>query len=185
MSGRLGQSRRGGRMTMATFDIAVQDRGLRGAERLAYMGIGDNDGVATDVAVAQWANETQSDACEIILALCEKGYLIEREINGATALCCPRMRAIIDERDTPRPVAAEDRPAPVPPSVRAWVMERDNWRCHYCGTDQNLTIDHKVPRSQGGTNDRENLITACKTCNCAKGTKSYDDFLAYREGQAS
>lgn len=34
-----------------------------------------------------------------------------------------------------------------------------------------LSIDHIVPRSRGGTNDRSNLRVLCTTCNTRKGTK--------------
>jgi 5-methylcytosine-specific restriction endonuclease McrA len=44
--------------------------------------------------------------------------------------------------------------------------------CSYCGspgTDGNrLTLDHVVPLSQGGSNDRENLTVACDRCNKSK-----------------
>jgi 5-methylcytosine-specific restriction endonuclease McrA len=45
--------------------------------------------------------------------------------------------------------------------------------CAYCGLSPNfLTIDHVVPRSQGGTNDPNNLLPACKPCNESKGSQS-------------
>jgi 5-methylcytosine-specific restriction endonuclease McrA len=42
-------------------------------------------------------------------------------------------------------------------------------RCKYCKSEENLTIDHKIPKSKGGTNEKSNLQTLCMTCN---GTKS-------------
>jgi len=42
----------------------------------------------------------------------------------------------------------------------------------YCGTGQNLTIDHVIPKSKGGTWDWMNLVTACNVCNGKKGEKS-------------
>lgn len=53
----------------------------------------------------------------------------------------------------------------------ARLIERDGDRCWYCGftfTDDGIracTIDHVVPRSQGGTNAVENLRLACWYCN--------------------
>jgi len=44
--------------------------------------------------------------------------------------------------------------------------------CSYCGSPatrgNDLTIDHIVPLSRGGTNRRENLTVACFRCNRAK-----------------
>ena len=44
--------------------------------------------------------------------------------------------------------------------------------CWYCGEDfedkRKLTIDHVFPRSEGGTNDIDNIIMVCKHCNSSK-----------------
>ncbi len=49
------------------------------------------------------------------------------------------------------------------------ILLRDSYQCQYCGkTDLPLTIDHMLPRSRGGDNSWENLITACPRCNSKK-----------------
>lgn len=40
--------------------------------------------------------------------------------------------------------------------------------CKYCGSRENLTIDHKHPISLGGTDEISNLQTLCKECNQLK-----------------
>src|SRR5438067_2143747 len=60
--------------------------------------------------------------------------------------------------------------------LRWHIWERDDFRCHYCGARQFLSLDHIVPESAGGTLDPENLLTACMPCNRAKGTKSFEEF---------
>ena len=57
------------------------------------------------------------------------------------------------------------------PALRLQVMTRDGFRCVLCGTDQELTIDHRVPFSKGGLSVFENLQTACWPCNSRKGAK--------------
>ena len=57
---------------------------------------------------------------------------------------------------------------------RANVIWRDQNTCQYCSKEEEsrvLTIDHVVPRSKGGKNTWENLVTACKKCNQKKGNK--------------
>ncbi len=40
--------------------------------------------------------------------------------------------------------------------------------CTYCGSPNDLTIDHIVPLSQGGSNAVDNLTVACRRCNTSK-----------------
>jgi len=60
------------------------------------------------------------------------------------------------------------------------VLDRDGYKCHYCGETECLTIDHVVPRSKGGTNEQSNLLTACHGCNASKGAKSYSEYMEWR-----
>jgi 5-methylcytosine-specific restriction endonuclease McrA len=58
------------------------------------------------------------------------------------------------------------------PVSRKGVLARDGYTCQYCGKQplrQALTVDHIVPRSQGGTTSWQNLVTACAPCNRRKG----------------
>lgn len=53
----------------------------------------------------------------------------------------------------------------------AW--EEQGRCCKYCFAPlefKQTTADHKVPRSKGGMNLRENIICACAPCNMAKGS---------------
>lgn len=44
-------------------------------------------------------------------------------------------------------------------------------KCKLCNAVENLTIDHIMPRSKGGTDEFGNLQILCKTCNSRKGAK--------------
>jgi 5-methylcytosine-specific restriction endonuclease McrA len=52
------------------------------------------------------------------------------------------------------------------------VFKRDGYKCGYCGSHKDLTLDHVLPKSRGGRSSWTNLVTACKRCNARKG-----DFL--------
>lgn len=57
--------------------------------------------------------------------------------------------------------------------LRFEVFKRDKFTCQYCGAhppDVILQVDHIHPVSKGGTNDQDNLITACQPCNLGKMT---------------
>ena len=55
--------------------------------------------------------------------------------------------------------------------------------CDGCGVHfpkRNLTVDHIVPKSKGGTDHVENLWLLCGACNSSKGTRSQLEFLRER-----
>lgn len=52
------------------------------------------------------------------------------------------------------------------------VMERDGNCCVYCGSQNNLCIDHILPTQLGGNDDLDNLATACKACNSGKAGRT-------------
>ncbi len=49
------------------------------------------------------------------------------------------------------------------------IFRRDGHKCLYCGSREDLTLDHVLPRSRGGKTSWQNLATACKRCNSKKG----------------
>jgi 5-methylcytosine-specific restriction endonuclease McrA len=62
-----------------------------------------------------------------------------------------------------------------PPLSRINLLARDNFNCQYCGCDleyRESTIDHVVPRSQGGVTSWDNVVSACHTCNRKKGGRT-------------
>ena len=60
-------------------------------------------------------------------------------------------------------------------SVKAHVLERSDNRCEYCQLHQNdsplavLHIEHIIPKQHGGSDELDNLATACIDCNLHKG----------------
>jgi len=51
------------------------------------------------------------------------------------------------------------------------VFIRDHYKCGYCGSNKNLTIDHVIPISRGGKSTFDNCITCCRNCNHKKGKR--------------
>lgn len=62
------------------------------------------------------------------------------------------------------------------------LFEQQRGKCAYSDEllipGQNACIDHKVPRSRGGTNDIDNLQWVTKTINRIKGTMTHEEFVA-------
>ena len=60
---------------------------------------------------------------------------------------------------------------PIPRDVVDAVYRRDGARCVYCGSTENLQLDHIVPFSKGGATSLENLQLLCQKCNLEKSNK--------------
>ncbi|VXD25914.1 HNH endonuclease [Planktothrix serta PCC 8927] len=59
------------------------------------------------------------------------------------------------------------------PLTRRNILHRDSHSCQYCGyTGDDLTLDHVIPRSRGGGDTWENLVSACVQCNVRKGSRT-------------
>jgi hypothetical protein len=79
------------------------------------------------------------------------------------------------------------------------ILERDEYRCQYCGLDgmanfENalaMSVDFVVPRARKGKKDDRNLVACCRSCNMIKGKRvyrSFDEAKAYvlaRRGELS
>jgi 5-methylcytosine-specific restriction endonuclease McrA len=58
------------------------------------------------------------------------------------------------------------------------IFLRDNYTCYYCMKQfkpRELTLDHVIPRSKGGWNNWDNVVTACILCNKKKGNKTPEE----------
>lgn len=58
--------------------------------------------------------------------------------------------------------------------------------CYYCNKylafrPRSATIDHKIPLSKGGTNDADNTVLACETCNRDKADMTETEYLVHRK----
>jgi len=70
------------------------------------------------------------------------------------------------------------------------ILERDNYRCQYCGLDGTasfenalvMQVDFVMPRARKGKKDPRNLVACCRPCNTIKGKRVYasmDEAKAY------
>jgi len=57
--------------------------------------------------------------------------------------------------------------------TRTYILGRDQWVCQDCGEDlrdedAKAEVHHITPRSEGGSDDYENLIALCRSCHGAR-----------------
>lgn len=76
-----------------------------------------------------------------------------------------------------RTTGFDQLPSSVVTYSRKNLMKRDNCVCQYCLKSfptEELTIDHVIPRAQGGTSCFENAVAACVACNSRKANRTPD-----------
>jgi 5-methylcytosine-specific restriction endonuclease McrA len=60
------------------------------------------------------------------------------------------------------------------------VFMKTFYHCAYCGKildkHEDLTIDHKNPKAKGGTDEMDNLVGCCKSCNQLKADRTVAEF---------
>ena len=64
-------------------------------------------------------------------------------------------------------------------TMEEWEAKKQefNYQCAYCGRRSiELTKDHIVPLTKGGTDSIDNIVPACEHCNKSKGTKDVSHF---------
>jgi 5-methylcytosine-specific restriction endonuclease McrA len=64
------------------------------------------------------------------------------------------------------------KPSEYPAFTRFNLFLRDKFQCQYCGTSNQLTFDHVIPRRLGGNTSWENVASACLPCNLKKGGRT-------------
>jgi 5-methylcytosine-specific restriction endonuclease McrA len=65
-------------------------------------------------------------------------------------------------------------------NLRNRIYSRDGGMCFYCDTHlmpTRATLDHIIPRSQGGKNVAENCVIACRSCNNKRADRDAFAFL--------
>ena len=95
------------------------------------------------------------------------------------------------ERYASDPEFREDKKARArgryPPHCQApaWAQRDGGWLCSYCNVDVGETydVDHVVPTSRGGSDELDNLVLACPTCNRSKGDRTVEEWRAWLAAQ--
>jgi 5-methylcytosine-specific restriction endonuclease McrA len=80
---------------------------------------------------------------------------------------CPRCESIYQAERNARP----GRQAYKDPIYRSIPRVGE---CEVCGTTEDITLDHILPLSKGGTNDLDNLRYLCRAHNSSKHNKEME-----------
>lgn len=65
-----------------------------------------------------------------------------------------------------------------------WKTKLSTGICHYCGEKfpaRQLTMDHILPVTRGGSSSKGNIVACCKGCNTKKRDMLPDEFIEKME----
>lgn len=63
---------------------------------------------------------------------------------------------------------------------RQSIYEAWNHKCGYC-EETATSLDHIVPKFKSGSNNRYNLVPACRKCNADKGSKNMEEWFKSKD----
>lgn len=65
------------------------------------------------------------------------------------------------------------------------LLKQYEGRCGYCGSTERIEADHRIPLCRGGSNDIDNILPACRSCNRRKHRKTEDEFRRLLERESN
>ena len=104
----------------------------------------------------------------VVLLLKEKAELLERGVSELHSESSTVARPVVIRLVTYVKVPRDAHRRKI---TRRAVFARDSWTCQYCGSRSNLTVDHVIPRSKGGSSSWENIVASCAPCNRRKADR--------------
>lgn len=157
-----------------------------GVHLLALLAITDRADPVTGMALITVADlqrlvrVSADEANQILADLVEDGEITTRIQHSLVHGDCYFVRAMRYQRFGYDGVVIPMFPAKrngskIAPTTRQYIMERDIYRCRYCGTHHSLSVDHVMPSSRGGGDNTENLVTCCLWCNSRKGNRTPEE----------
>lgn len=110
---------------------------------------------AIDVLNCNWSNKNQIDNAKKIFDIFQK-IIEKKKISQLKKDLTKRRRTDFDKnRD----------------SLLLLMIEKNGLKCKTCFSIENITVDHIIPISKGGSDAIENLQLLCRSCNSKKGDR--------------
>lgn len=126
---------------------------------------------------------TQSRRALKIYNLTKAFIDLSKPVGGYNAQSCPEDGIVPPKEDLMALASQAKRDLLI---TKMFLTQKG--KCHYCGCDMHLsfadkfkpeyaTVDHIIPRCQGGTKSSDNVVASCARCNCDKAATPYHQFI--------
>jgi hypothetical protein len=123
---------------------------------LVWLIASEHNGAVPDVAVVAFRLRVSVETAQSVLSdLMDHGFICGSVDCAAVAPALPK----------------SNPSRYIPDKVRTAVMARDNGRCVWCGSPDDIEFDHIIPVSRGGSPEIDNIQLLCRSCNRKKRTK--------------
>lgn len=129
--------------------------------------------------------EALSEARARIRKLKQSGRFLECIKDG-----CKKQRPFREARNAEmaeikKYLSSFSKPKPIKNSLKKKVWNASDGKCHYCRVEisesSSWHLEHKQPRTKGGTDEMSNLAVSCARCNLEKGDMTEAEFFGYRK----
>jgi 5-methylcytosine-specific restriction endonuclease McrA len=150
-------------LVLNRFYMAVRVVDVRRAMTLLYRGCAEVITIEEDA----YSNYDFDGWCEV-----SQLHALEKQ-NGEDFLRTPHQEVQVPR--IVRLVLYDKVPKSTVRFNRKNLFARDGYRCQYCNQTRpmsQLSLDHVVPRSQGGRTTWENVVCCCTSCNSKKGGRT-------------
>ncbi len=159
-------------------DLILRETSLLGNARLVMLATAFNRGRIDPGTAAAYCGLSALEIDSVLLELVARRFLkgAGQDYKNQKMVAAFEKRVDLHPNHGPHSLRP---PFTVSDRVRQRVYERDGHECWYCGATEGLTLDHMTPQSRGGTDCVDNLLTCCSSCNSAKRSKTFAEYIEF------
>lgn len=119
--------------------------------------------------------ERMCDCCERVIEWQDHYHWEEKDFDLCSECVMELYQKMFGPFSNNESKRASYKKTPIPNEIRWSIWKRDDFTCQYCGSREDLSVDHVMPESRGGEMVETNLVTACRKCNSKKNARTPEE----------
>jgi hypothetical protein len=155
---------------------------------------GDGNGLIRMSFLADRTKQPVENIAHMLVSLIERNYIKAEKLPLEDVISTQ----ILGISPQPRPTGKGSSWRSLSHLKPSLAARDGGWRCCYCachllptGIERDsvddlrptAVVDHLMPRSRGGSDELQNLVLACTSCNSSKGAKTYEEYMQWLDSK--